>query len=352
MVSAYGFKEDNVKPYTFNPQPFIADPNSIQQGYITSEPYAVEKRGPLQAQHLPVRRLRLFAPTRRRSRPAPTSSPRIPDLVQRFVDASAIGWYHYLYGDNKAANELIKKDNPEMTDDQIAFSIAKMKEYGLVDSGDTLKHGHRRDDRRADQGFLRPDGQGGRREGRPRLQEGLHAAVRQQGRRPRSQARNERRACDAATVARMRVADGRRRRRRSSGGRATRWRGSKASARRSPTASIALTGVDLDVRRGEFLSLLGPSGCGKSTILRLLAGLTGADARARSTGGQSEHELGFVFQEPTLMPWANVFDNVWLPLRLAGVSRARRASADRGDAGARSASAGSTKPIRANSRAA
>ena len=63
-----------------------------------------------------------------------------PDLVQRFVDASAIGWYHYLYGDNKDANEPIKIDNPEMTDDQIAFSIAKLKEYGLVDSGDALKY--------------------------------------------------------------------------------------------------------------------------------------------------------------------------------------------------------------------
>ena len=84
--------------------------------------------------------------------------------------------------------------------------------------------------------------------------------------------------------------------------------------------TVALSGVDLDVRRGEFLSLLGPSGCGKSTILRLLAGLTS------STGGwinwnEQEHELGFVFQEPTLMPWANVFDNVWLPLRLKGQSR-------------------------------
>ena len=61
--------------------------------------------------------------------------------MQRFVDASTIGWYHYLYGDNAKANELIKQDNPEITDDQIAFSIAKMKEYGIVDSGDTLKLG-------------------------------------------------------------------------------------------------------------------------------------------------------------------------------------------------------------------
>ena len=64
-----------------------------------------------------------------------------PDLVQRFVDASAIGWYNYLYGDNKAANVLIKKDNPEITDGQIAFSIEQMKLHGVVDSGDSLKSG-------------------------------------------------------------------------------------------------------------------------------------------------------------------------------------------------------------------
>jgi NitT/TauT family transport system ATP-binding protein len=91
---------------------------------------------------------------------------------------------------------------------------------------------------------------------------------------------------------------------------------------------VALTGVDLDIRRGEFLSLLGPSGCGKSTILRLLSALT-----SPTDGGinwlQKNPELGFVFQEPTLMPWANVFDNVWLPLRLTGVSRnAARARID------------------------
>jgi NitT/TauT family transport system substrate-binding protein len=61
--------------------------------------------------------------------------------VQRFVDASAIGWYHYLYGDNTRANEAIKRENPELSDEQIAFSIAKLKEYGIVDSGDALKYG-------------------------------------------------------------------------------------------------------------------------------------------------------------------------------------------------------------------
>ncbi|MGO8271819.1 ABC transporter substrate-binding protein, partial [Rhizobium ruizarguesonis] len=59
-----------------------------------------------------------------------------PDVVQRFVDASIEGWYNYLHGDKAKANELIKKDNPEMTDGQIAYSIAKMKEYGIIESGD------------------------------------------------------------------------------------------------------------------------------------------------------------------------------------------------------------------------
>ena len=62
-------------------------------------------------------------------------------MVQRFVDASAIGWYHYLYGDSRPGNELIKKQNPEMTDALLAYSIAKMKEYGIVDSGDAEKLG-------------------------------------------------------------------------------------------------------------------------------------------------------------------------------------------------------------------
>ncbi len=86
--------------------------------------------------------------------------------------------------------------------------------------------------------------------------------------------------------------------------------------------ATALAGVDLEVRDGEFLTLLGPSGCGKSTILRLIAGLdspsTGVLTRSFDDVGAA---LGFVFQEPTLMPWASVFDNVYLPLRLRGLSR-------------------------------
>ncbi len=87
----------------------------------------------------------------------------------------------------------------------------------------------------------------------------------------------------------------------------------------------ALAGFDLDVFAGEFVSLLGPSGCGKSTVLRLIAGLAqpteGIVGWPGSTDDDHRGEIGFVFQDPTLMPWANVADNVWLPLRLRGVSR-------------------------------
>jgi len=140
MKSAYGFKEENVRPYNFNPGPFIADKNSIQQGYVTSEPFAVEREGHFKPNIflLADQGYATYATT------IETRADLIaehPDIVQRFVDASAIGWYNYLYGDNAKANARIKQDNPDMTDEQISFSIAKIKEYGLVDSGDTLKLG-------------------------------------------------------------------------------------------------------------------------------------------------------------------------------------------------------------------
>ncbi len=140
MESACGFKEDNVKPYTFNAGPFIADKNSIQQGYVTSEPFAVERQGHFKPNVflLADHGYSTYATT------IETRADMVakhPDVVQRFVDASTIGWYHYLYGDNAKANAQIKKDNPDITDEQIAFSIAEIKQHGLVDSGDTLKLG-------------------------------------------------------------------------------------------------------------------------------------------------------------------------------------------------------------------
>ena len=130
-----GFDDAQYKPYTFNPAPFIADPQSAQQGYLTSEPYSVEK----EAGWTPKVFLLADSGYSPYSTMITTRQKLVdenPDLVQRFVDASIEGWYNYLYGDNTAANDLIKKDNPEMTDEQIAFSIDKMKEYGIVISGE------------------------------------------------------------------------------------------------------------------------------------------------------------------------------------------------------------------------
>lgn len=90
--------------------------------------------------------------------------------------------------------------------------------------------------------------------------------------------------------------------------------------------TVALDGLDLELARGDFLSLLGPSGCGKSTALRLIAGLSGPTGGrihwASEDQGEPRPEIGFVFQEPTLMPWATLAENVYLPLRLKGRSRA------------------------------
>jgi NitT/TauT family transport system ATP-binding protein len=92
--------------------------------------------------------------------------------------------------------------------------------------------------------------------------------------------------------------------------------------------TVAIRGVDLDLRDGEFVSLLGPSGCGKSTLLRIIAGLGSPSAgmiewptAPHSAGGEPQPDLGFVFQDPTLMPWSNALKNVMLPLTLAGVGK-------------------------------
>ncbi len=184
LKSEYGFSEEKVRPYTFNPQPFLANKQSAMQGYVTSEPYAIEKS----AGFKPGIILLADYGFNTYSTLIETRGELIdkkPDLVQRFVDASLVGWYHYLYGDNTAANAMIRKLNPEMTDELIAYSIARMKEYGIVDSGDTLHDGIGAMTRRADGKFLRQDGSGPCRPLRHRLSQGLHASLYQQGRRPR-----------------------------------------------------------------------------------------------------------------------------------------------------------------------
>jgi NitT/TauT family transport system substrate-binding protein len=136
LKAEYGFSDAQVKPYTSNPQPFLADKRSAMQGYVTSEPFAIEREAGFKPKVFLIadhgfNGYSTLIETRR------DLVERRPDLVQRFVDASIIGWYNYLYGDNRQANALIKRHNPEMTDELIAYSLAKMKEYGIVDSGDT-----------------------------------------------------------------------------------------------------------------------------------------------------------------------------------------------------------------------
>ena len=140
LKSEYGFNESKVKPYTFNPQPFIVNKQSAMQGYVTSEPYAVQKAAGFKPNVVLMADYGWSAYSTLIETRIDMVDKK-PDLVQRFVDASIIGWYNYLYGDNKPANEMIKKLNPDMTDELLAYSLSKMKEYGIVDSGDTLKDG-------------------------------------------------------------------------------------------------------------------------------------------------------------------------------------------------------------------
>ena len=140
LKADYGFTDAQVKPYTFNPQPFLADKKSAMQGYVTSEPYAIAKAANFTPEVFLLADQGFSAystliETRR------DLVDKKPDVVQRFVDASIVGWYNYLYGDNSAANGLIKKQNPEMTDDLLTYSVAAMKKYGIVDSGDALTLG-------------------------------------------------------------------------------------------------------------------------------------------------------------------------------------------------------------------
>ena len=112
MRLAWGFKDENVKPYNFNSAPFISDKHSIQQGYVTSEPFEVEKQGGFKPNVFLLSdygysTYATLIETRREI------VEKNPDLVQRFVDASAIGWYHYLYGDNKGATRRSRKTIPK-----------------------------------------------------------------------------------------------------------------------------------------------------------------------------------------------------------------------------------------------
>ena len=138
LKQKYGFNDAQTRPYTFNIQPFVADKNAVQQGYLTSEPFAIQKAGVKARAHL-------FADKGWASY-ATTISCMDQTVKNRkaaiaaFVKASMEGWKSYL-ADPAPGNALIKKDNPNMTDEQLAYSVAKLKEMGMVTGGDAVKNG-------------------------------------------------------------------------------------------------------------------------------------------------------------------------------------------------------------------
>jgi NitT/TauT family transport system substrate-binding protein len=135
LKSKYGFTDDQVRKYTFNAAPFLADKRVVQQGYVTSEPYTIEKQAGLKP------KVFLLADE---GYPGYATMVMVPDsliaknpaAVKAFVEASAAGWKSYLYGDAAPGDALIRKDNPEMTQDVLDQAREKLKSYGIVDSGD------------------------------------------------------------------------------------------------------------------------------------------------------------------------------------------------------------------------
>jgi NitT/TauT family transport system substrate-binding protein len=139
LKQKFGYTDDQIRPYNFSTAPFLADNKAIQQGYLSSEPYTIEKEGVK-----PVVLLLADAGYASYGSVIQCSlklAEEKPDLVQRFVNASIEGWYSYLNGDPAPGNALIKKDNPEENDELIAYGVSKIKEYGIVDSGDAKTMG-------------------------------------------------------------------------------------------------------------------------------------------------------------------------------------------------------------------
>jgi NitT/TauT family transport system substrate-binding protein len=139
LKAKFGYSDDQIRPYTFNLAPFLVDKHAVQQGYLTSEPFLIEQQG-----EEPLVFLMADAGYSSYGSIIATSRRMIeekPDLVRRFIDASIEGWYSYLYGDPAPGNRLIKRDNPEMTDALLGYAIAKIRQYGIVDSGDAEKMG-------------------------------------------------------------------------------------------------------------------------------------------------------------------------------------------------------------------
>ena len=140
MMAAHGFKAEQREPYTFNPAPFLANEKAGMQGYLSSEPYLVEKEGGFTPNVFLIADAGYSTYATTIETMADTIAER-PEVVTCFVEGSIKGWYNYLYNDRSAADALIKADNPEMLDDKIAYAIEKMIENGIVISGDAEELG-------------------------------------------------------------------------------------------------------------------------------------------------------------------------------------------------------------------
>ncbi|MEL6167570.1 MAG: ABC transporter substrate-binding protein [Pseudomonadota bacterium] len=140
MIAAHGFTAEQREPYTFNPAPFLADTRKGMQGYLSSEPFLVEKEGGFTPNVFLIADAGYSTYATTIETMADTIADR-PEVVKCFVEGSILGWYNYLYGDPSAANALIQEANPEMSSDKIAYAIEKMLENGIVDSGDALEDG-------------------------------------------------------------------------------------------------------------------------------------------------------------------------------------------------------------------
>jgi NitT/TauT family transport system substrate-binding protein len=140
LKTVHGFKDEALKPYNYNLGPFLANPKAIQQGYSVAEPIYVENQGKFK----PVVHLLAdhgFSTYSTVIEARTETVQQKPELVQRFVDASILGWVNYLYGNRLAANAMMMKDNPEMTAEEIEASVALMKSQGIVDSGEAATKG-------------------------------------------------------------------------------------------------------------------------------------------------------------------------------------------------------------------
>ncbi len=138
LKAKYGFTDAQTRPYTFNIQPFMADKNVVQQGYLTSEPFAIQKAGGKAVAYM-FSDYGFPAYANTVSCMEKTVKDRAK-AVAAFVRGTAEGWKSY-FADPAPANALIKKDNPNMTDEQLAYSLLKLKEMGIVTGGDAAKQG-------------------------------------------------------------------------------------------------------------------------------------------------------------------------------------------------------------------